>query len=237
MGEGTKVMNKSVLAIIPARGGSKGIPRKNIKDFAGKPLIAWTIEEARKSKYISRLILSSDDDEIIAVARQYGCEVPFKRPLELADDHTAGILPVLHALQMIDEKYDYILLLQPTSPLRTVQDIDQCIEYMFETNSPFIVSMSETQKSPYWMYKLDEQKTMEKIIPIDHIPATRQQLSQVYVLNGALYIGKTDQVRLHQTFLTDETKGFVMPYERSFDIDSPLDFWICEKLKQHGTVY
>ncbi|WP_322923964.1 acylneuraminate cytidylyltransferase family protein [Paenibacillus campi] len=223
---------KSVLAIIPARGGSKGIPRKNIKDFAGKPLIVWTIEEARKSKYITRLIVSSDDDEIIAVAQQYGCEAPFKRPQQLAEDHTSGMLPVLHALQMLDHKYDYVMLLQPTSPLRTTQDIDNCIEYIMDTDSSFVVSVSETSKSPYWMYTLDEQKMMQKLIPTANTPGIRQQLSKTYALNGALYIGKSELFQLHQTFLTSETKGFIMPYERSFDIDSPLDFWICEQLKQ-----
>ncbi|MCL9662778.1 acylneuraminate cytidylyltransferase family protein [Paenibacillus hunanensis] len=229
-----KMGQKSVLAIIPARGGSKGIPRKNIKQFAGKPLIAWTIEEACKSKYISRLILSSDDDEIIEIAKQYGCEVPFKRPKELADDAAAGMLPVLHALQMIDQEYDYVLLLQPTSPLRTVQDIDNCIEYIFKTNSSFVVSINETTKSPYWMYQLDDQGIMHKLIDLEHTPTSRQQLAKVYALNGALYIGEYKQVKTYQTFLTSETKGFIMPSERSFDIDTPLDFWICEQLKKHG---
>lgn len=225
---------KSVLAIIPARGGSKGIPGKNIKKFAGKPLISWTIEEAKKSKYISRLILSSDDDEIIMIAQQYGCEIPFKRPKELAEDNTSGMIPVLHALQNINEKFDYVLLLQPTSPLRTVEDIDQCIEYTISTNSTFVVSISEVNKSPYWMYEIDQQDTMKKLMTNDNTPAIRQQLSKVYVLNGALYIGKVEQFQMYQTFLTNETKGFIMPQDRSFDIDSPLDFWICEQLKQYG---
>nr|HPK54819.1 acylneuraminate cytidylyltransferase family protein [Smithellaceae bacterium] len=116
------IQGKTVLAIIPARGGSKGIPRKNITNLAGKPLIAWTIEEAKKSKYIDRLILSSEDNEIIQVAKEWGCEVPFIRPRELAEDDTLGIEPVLHALNTIKKKYDYVVLLQPTSPLRSVDD-------------------------------------------------------------------------------------------------------------------
>src|SRR3989339_1333873 len=106
--------NKRILALIPARGGSKGIPRKNIVSLAGKPLIAWTIEAARKSKFIDRTILSSDDDEIIALARRWGCEVPFVRPARLAQDTVAAGGPVLHALETIAEEFDYLVLLQPT---------------------------------------------------------------------------------------------------------------------------
>ncbi len=113
------IAGKTVLAIIPARGGSKGVPRKNIRLLAGKPLIVWTIDEAKKSKYIDRFILSSEDDEIIKIAREYGCEVPFKRPIELAQDDTPGIEPVIHAINTLEDKYDYVVLLQPTSPLRT----------------------------------------------------------------------------------------------------------------------
>lgn len=126
-------MQPKILAIIPARGGSKGVPRKNIRDLAGKPLIAWTIEEAKKSKYITRLILSSEDEEIIEAAKKYGCEVPFVRPIELAQDNTPGIEPVLHAIEKCPG-YDYVLLLQPTSPLRTVEDIDGCIEFLLNKN-------------------------------------------------------------------------------------------------------
>jgi CMP-N,N'-diacetyllegionaminic acid synthase len=115
---------KTILAIVPARGGSKGVPRKNIRLLAGKPLIAWTIDEAKKSRYIDRLILSSEDDEIIEVAREFGCEIPFKRPDELAQDDTPGIESVIHAINTLEEKYDFVVLLQPTSPLRTVEDID-----------------------------------------------------------------------------------------------------------------
>jgi len=114
--------NNMVLGIISARGGSKGIPRKNIKLLAGKPLIAWTIEEAQKSQYLDRLILSSEDMEIISTAQSWGCEVPFIRPAELARDDTPGIDPVIHALHQLAEQYDYVMLLQPTSPLRTVED-------------------------------------------------------------------------------------------------------------------
>lgn len=130
-------MTPTFLAIIPARGGSKGVPRKNIRNLAGKPLIAWTIEEAKKSKYINRVILSSDDNEIIEIAKNYNCEVPFVRPKNIAEDNTPGIDPVLHAIKQCPG-YDYVVLLQPTSPLRTVEDIDGCIRYMLNKKRIFV---------------------------------------------------------------------------------------------------
>jgi CMP-N,N'-diacetyllegionaminic acid synthase len=113
------INGKTILGIIPARGGSKGIPRKNLIIFGGKPLMAWTIEAGLQSHYIDRLILSSEDEEIIAVAREWGCEVPFIRPAELSRDDTPGIEPVIHAIKTLKTSYDYIILLQPTSPLRS----------------------------------------------------------------------------------------------------------------------
>ena len=145
------ISGKSILAIIPARGGSKGIPRKNIKLLAGKPLIAWTIDEAKKSIYIDRLILSSEDEEIIRIAKEWGCEAPFIRPAELAEDNTPGIDVVIHAIDALKEKYDYLVLLQPTSPLRKVEDIDRCIETCIDRNVPACISVSETMNHPYWM--------------------------------------------------------------------------------------
>lgn len=224
----------SILAIIPARGGSKGIPRKNIKDLAGKPLIAWTIEEAKKSKYITRLILSSDDDEIIEVAKKYGCEVPFKRPKEIAQDQTSGMEPVLHAIQQCPG-YDYVLLLQPTCPFRTVNDIDDCIESIIENNYTFCVSVTEAKETPYWMYTVDED-IMKPFIK--NPPANRQDLQKLYLLNGALYVGKTKDFLHEKKFLTAYTHPFIMAKENSYDIDEPIDFKICNWLmteKLEGT--
>ena len=150
------IKDKTVLAIIPARGGSKGVPLKNIRDVGGKPLIAWTIMEGKKSKYIDRLILSSEDERIINVAKKLGCEVPFTRPSSLAQDETPSIDVIVHAVQTIPEKYDYIVLLQPTSPLRKVTDIDNCIEQCLQKNAKACVSVTEPEKSPFWMYKIDE---------------------------------------------------------------------------------
>ena len=128
--------DKSVLALIPARGGSKGVPGKNIRPAGGKPLIAWTIEAAKCSRYIDRLILSTDDPAIVAVAKQFGCDVPFMRPAELATDQADSMVVVRHALQAIGERYDYLVLLQPTSPLRIAADIDAAVERCLQSDAP-----------------------------------------------------------------------------------------------------
>ncbi|WP_339261586.1 acylneuraminate cytidylyltransferase family protein [Lysinibacillus sp. FSL K6-3209] len=221
-------MKPKVLAIIPARGGSKGVPRKNIKVLAGKPLIAWTIEEAKKSKYITRTILSSDNEEIIQIAKEYGCDVPFVRPTELAQDDTPGITAVLHALEQC-EGYEYVVLLQPTSPFRTVEDIDNCIEYTINQQAKFCVSVTEAEQSPYWMYTIENGK-MKPIIEQDKLATRRQDLPNVYVLNGAIYVARVEDIIEKKTFLTEETTSFIMSNDNSLDIDTVLDFEISEYL-------
>ncbi|BCJ87884.1 acylneuraminate cytidylyltransferase family protein [Effusibacillus dendaii] len=217
------IAGKTVLAMIPARGGSKAVPHKNIRDVGGKPLIAWTIEEAKKSKYIDRLILSSDDNEIIRVANQWGCEVPFVRPSELAQDTTPGIDPVLHAMETLPEKYDYVVLLQPTSPLRTVDDIDSCIERCLEKQANACVTVTCPDKSPYWMYELDRQERLVPILDKGSAISRRQDLPSVYVLNGAVYVANCEWLLKNRTFLSGETVACLMPKERSWDIDSETD--------------
>jgi CMP-N,N'-diacetyllegionaminic acid synthase len=213
------ICGKSVLAIIPARGGSKGIPKKNIYEAAGKPLIAWTIEEARKSTYIDRLILSSDDDEIMAAGVRYGCEVPFRRPPELARDDTPGSAPVLHAINMLPG-YDYVVLLQPTSPLRTAEDIDACLALCERHSAASCVSVVEAEENPYWMFRVGEKDRMVSLFPGLPLHARRQDLPKVYELNGAIYVSAVDQMLRHETFLTDDTVMYVMPRDRSIDIDT-----------------
>src|SRR5215470_19477410 len=140
---------KKVLAIIPARGGSKGLAGKNIIEVAGKPLIAWTIAEANKSRYIDRLILSSDDPKTIEVAKAHGCEVPFVRPAELAQDETPGVDPVLHAISML-RGYEIVIVLQVTSPLRRVMDIDDCLDYLLSCDANACVSVTGVDQNPYY---------------------------------------------------------------------------------------
>lgn len=220
------INGKSVLAIVPARGGSKGVKRKNIRDLAGKPLIAWTIAEAKKSHYIDRLVLSSEDDEIIQVAREWGCEVPFKRPARLAADDTPGIAPVLYVLEMLPG-YDYVVLLQPTSPLRTVDDIDKCIEQCLENSAPACVSITQPSKSPFWSYTLDDRHRLTPLIK-GELMSNRQSLPVAYTLNGAIYVAQVGWLESSHSFISDETLGFEMSSENSWDIDTELDLALCE---------
>lgn len=223
------IAGKKVLAVIPARGGSKGVPRKNIRMLAGKPLIAWTISVAQESKYIDRLILSSEDEEIVQVARQWSCEVPFVRPVELARDDTPGIDPLLHALHMLPG-YDYVVLLQPTSPLRRVEDIDGALELCVSRGSNACVSVTVPEKSPYWMFTLDAEGQMHPLIDTGELINRRQDLPKAYAVNGAVYVAQCGWVMGKRSFLTDETLAYEMSRARSMDIDDELDLQLCEIL-------
>ena len=194
------INGKKVLAIIPARGGSKGLPGKNILELGGKPLIAWAIEAAQKSKYIDRLILSSEDKQIISVAQDWDCEVPFIRPAELALDKTPGIDPVLHAINTLTEKYDHVVLLQPTSPFRNVADIDNCIEFCIK-KAPACVSVVETSENPYWMFSMDSEKKMNHLIKTKMETYQRQLLPEIFKLNGAVYVAETAYILKNKKFL------------------------------------
>jgi N-acylneuraminate cytidylyltransferase len=218
-----------ILAIVPARGGSKGIARKNLCKVGGKPLIAWAIEAGHASRYIDRLILSSEDAEIIRVAEQWGCEVPFVRPAELAQDDTPGVEPVLHAIEQVPG-YELIVLLQPTSPLRTTTDIDGCIELCIAEGAKSCVSLCEVEQHPAWMYKLDEQARMNPLLSGEPDYARRQDLPPVYILNGAVYVAEREWLRRHRTFVAANTLGYVMPRERSLDIDQELDIKVCDEV-------
>lgn len=223
------INDRKVLGIIPARGGSKGVPRKNIREVAGKPLIAWTIEEAKKSKYIDRLILSTEDDEIISIAQEWGCDVPFVRPAELSQDDTPGIEPVIHAIQLLPG-YDYVVLLQPTSPLRKVEDIDGCIELCVSKQESSCVSVTMPDKSPYWMFTVDGDGLMHPLIEQTAIIPRRQDLPKVYALNGAVYVSNVTLLLEQRSFLTENTIAYVMTKSSSIDIDTDADINIAESL-------
>lgn len=221
------IKGKSVLAVIPARGGSKGVKRKNIRSLAGKPLIAWTIEAARKSKYIDRLIVSSEDAEVIRVAEKFSCESPFIRPAELARDTTPGIDPILHAIRSLPG-YDYVVLLQPTSPLRTHEDIDCSLELCEKLHASTCVSVTESDKSPYWMFTVNPKGILKHLVRQSEIPTRRQDLPKVYVLNGAIYIAKIKYLLQHRAFITKNTISYIMNKHNSIDIDTEEDLSIAE---------
>jgi len=217
-----------VLGLIPARGGSKGIPRKNIRTIAGRPLIAWTIETALKSSRLASVVVSTDDQEISEVARRHGAQVPFMRPSELAQDDTPGVDPVLHALDLLPE-FDAVLLMQPTSPLRSVGDIDGSIRLAEQTGAGCVVSVAQPSQHPYWMYLLDPEQYLQPFVAAKHV-TRRQDLPPIYAANGALYFARREWLQSRRTFIAADTVGYVMPAERSVDLDSPLDWKLAELL-------
>jgi len=220
---------KSILGIIPARGGSKKIPKKNIRPLMGKPLIYYTIREAKKSKYLSRIIVSTEDKEIAQIARGYGVEV-ITRPQELAQDDTPALPVYQHAIRFLEEKERYspdiIVVLQPTSPLRLAVDIDGAIEQFLKTEDYPVVSVCEVTHPPQWMY------TLRKgiLVPVlkGEIPARRQDALTVYQLNGAVYVIPRDTVMKQNSVLGKTTRAYLMPAERSIDIDTEIDFKLAE---------
>lgn len=227
-----------VLAVIPARGGSKGLPRKNILEAGGRPLIAWTIDAALAASCVDRVVLSTDDEEIAAVAKGFGCDVPFMRPPELADDEAPTIDVVMHALRSIPQ-HDVVILLQPTSPLRTAADIDAAFSLMKKRQAPSCVSVCPVEETPYWMYRIDAGDHLLSLMEPTLRANRRQDLPEVFSLNGAIYIADTAWLLGTQSFVTPETVAYVMPRERSIDIDSSedLDSFKNALLKEsHGSV-
>ena len=230
------INDKKLLAIIPARGGSKGLPGKNIKELCGKPLIAWTIEQARSCSNIDRILVSTDDREIAEVAKKYGAEVPFMRPPELASDSAATIDVIFHTIHWLkkceDYQAEYILLLQPTSPLRTSGDIDSAIGMLKDKNAQAVVSVCETEHHPWWSNILPEDGNMKDFIRPDILNKRRQDLPVFYRLNGAIYLAKTDYLSEQNSFFGPDTFAYKMFKERSVDIDSDLDFKLVSLLFQ-----
>jgi len=220
-----------VLAIVPARGGSKGVPRKNVRVVRGRPLIAWTIAAARAATVVDRVILSSDDQEIIAAARDAGCEVPFVRPAALATD-TASMLDVVHhAVENCGEEFEWIVLLQPTSPLRAASDIDATLKACLDTGAPACITVTAADKNPHWMFYRQADGHMSPVIEREGAAANRRQdLPQAYALNGAVYAARRSWLNKRTSFLSPETICHVMPRERSIDIDTETDFVILQAM-------
>lgn len=218
-----------VLAVIPARGGSKGIARKNLRVVGGEPLIYWSIAAAHASVYIDRTILSSEDPEIIEVAKSKGCDVPFIRPTELAQDTSEGVAPVLHALELV-LGYDLVVLLQPTSPLRLAADIDSCLEKLIERGGSSCVSISEAECHPYLAFHKAIDDRLRHFVPDRDISNLRRQdFPPAWRLNGAVYAARVSHLEMNRSFISRETVGYVMPSERSLDIDTLEDLALADQ--------
>ena len=229
--------DKKVLALIPARGGSKGIPHKNIIDLCGRPLIEYSISASRSSKYIDRVIVSTDDAEIARVSKESGADIPFLRPAELAGDNSKTVDAVLHAIKWLKangENYHILVLLQPTQPLRTSEDIDTAIEKFIQSNYQALVSVSPVDDNPLLIRSIEK----GRLIPLLNTSSTcrRQDMPTYYRVNGCIYINLIDELN-EATSFNDNTVPFVMSREHSVDIDEMRDLYIAEyylRTKERG---
>lgn len=212
-----------VLAVITARGGSKGLPRKNVLPLADRPLIGWTIAAARGAACVGRVVVSTDDDEIAQVAQTQGAEVPFMRPADLATDSATSVDVLRHALQACPG-HEYVVLLQPTSPLRLADDIDAAYTHMQGLGAPSCVSICEVDESPWLMYGQTEDGRLSRLLPEPPRGYRRQDLPAAYRLNGAIYIARVDWFLAGGSLIGPATVGYRMPADRSVDIDTQADF-------------
>jgi CMP-N,N'-diacetyllegionaminic acid synthase len=221
---------KTFLAIIPARGGSKRLPRKNILDLNGKPLIAYTIEASLNSKYIDKVIVSSDDKEILKISENYGANV-IKRPDYLASDTATSFDAIVHTIENT-EKYDFIIFLQPTSPLRTYKHIDESIELLDQKNADAIVSVCEMDHSPLWANTLDDSLVMNKFLREEVINKRSQDLERLFRLKGANYLCQTKSLLENKGFfLSKSIYAYKMNRESSIDIDEEIDLLLARFYK------
>jgi len=224
--------DKTFLAIIPARGGSKRLPRKNILNLHGKPLIAWSIEAGLKSQYIDAVVVTSDDDEILDISKKFGAET-IKRPDELAGDTATTFDAIKHTIDNL-EKYDYIVLLQPTSPLRDEKHINEAIELLESKNADAAVSVCEMNHSPLWSNTLPEDGNMKGFLRDEVLNKRSQDLEKYYRLNGGIYICKTDKLLEEESFfLQDNIFAYKMDRKSSIDIDTHGDFIYAELLQDN----
>jgi len=225
-----------ILGLIPARGGSKGIPRKNIFPVAGKPLLAWTCEAALASKSLSRVVLSTDDEEIAEVGRAWGVEVPFLRPAELATDTATSVDVALHALDWLEEHEGWhaevIVLLQPTSPLRTATHIDEAVAVFNVAAADTVVSVVPVRHnlSPFTLMRLENGRLYDfwdQPLPFDRY--RRQETPPLFARNGpALLVTRAQTLRCRKSFYGDFVAAYVMTEEESLDIDTPADLALAE---------
>jgi len=227
--------DKKILAIIPARAGSKRLPGKNSKVLCGKPLVQWTIEAALKCSSISKVIVSTDCENIAEIAKKCGVPVPFLRPKEIAGDTATAIDVVKHTVSYLNkqaENYDYIVWLQPTSPLRSSDNIIEALNVVESKNAAGVISVCECDHSPLWSNTLDEEGSMKNFLTSFLKKNPRSQaLPTYYRLNGAIYIAKVEDLLNEGTFfLENDLFSYVMSRESSVDIDHHLDFKLAEFL-------
>ncbi len=226
-----------MICFIPARGGSKGVPGKNIKEICGKPLIAWTIEAAKKAKGIDRVIVTTDDLAIATVAQEYGAEVPFLRPAELSSDTASAIDVYLHATEYVmnvtDQKLDKFMVLLPTVPLRNEKHIEEALAQFEKDGATTLISFAEAEVPASWYHKLDEEGRVHNAGFGQGVTMTNRQNNETYIVpNGALYILDYELLKNKRTYYCDNTVAYIMSREDSIDIDYPIDFEFAKCLME-----
>lgn len=224
-----------MIAIVPARCGSKGLPGKNVKDLLGKPMIAYTIEEALRSKYITEVIISTDCKEIEQVAVRYGAKSPFLRPEYLAGDTAKAIDNYMYTIDKLNSEFDYdiedFLVLQPTSPLRTVEDIDGAIELFRQKDAQSVISYTEEHHPIEWHKYITKDGKFENIF--EEKLLNRQEIKKSYYPNGAVFVFKYELIK-QKKYYSDESYAYIMPRFRSVDVDTIEDFKYIEFLMREN---
>ena len=232
------INNKKIIGIVPARIGSKGLKFKNLKKLNSKPLIYWPIKTLKKSKYVDKIILNTDSKKIKNLGIKMGAEIPFLRPKHLASDNSKIANTIIHTIQYFKKKkifFDYILLLEPTSPLTTTEDIDDAIKVLEKSNKNVdaLVSVAESVSAhPKFCVKLDKNQIIKSYDEKFHI-INRQKLDKAYFYSGNFYLSKVDSFIKLKTFYHKRTKAIVSTKAKSFEIDDELDFFIVEKIMKH----
>lgn len=226
-------MSEGTLAVIPARGGSKRVPNKNVREIGCKPLIAYTIEQAAEADCLDRTIVSTEDEEIRATAEEYGGDVPFERPAELATDDATASDVVEHALEWFaarDERYDEVCLLMPTTPFRESDDIDGAVRKLRQSDASSVVSVTEFGTPPNWAVTTEDDELRPYFDENPWEKTRSQEFPTLYHPNGAIFLARVSVFVERGEFYTDETVGYEMPRRRSLDVDEPYDLEMARAL-------
>ena len=225
-----------ILGLIPARGGSKGVPHKNIALLGGKPLIAYTLEAANQSKLLDRCIVSTDSQEIIEVCRKWSADIPFIRPSELAQDDTPTLPVVFHALNMLQKSYDAVMLLQPTNPFREAEDIDKAIIMLkSDPDADSVISVVKVGDShPARMKQIIDDVLIDPPFGEKIEGQRRQDLPELYLRDGAIYLTRTKIIYGQGSFKGRRSLAYIMPEERSVNVDGYIDLLLAEAILQHS---
>lgn len=224
------INNQTVLCLMLARGGSKGVPNKNIKLLNDKPLIYYTIQSVKEAKIFDKFILSTDSSEIGDIAINYGVEVPFLRPDKLSSDNSLFYDAIIHALKWVeknDKKYDLVQYVYPTTPLKIKDDYLNGLQLFQEKNADMVISVCEDHHTPFWSNSLPENNSLRDFIPTKY-HKNRQDLPRTYRINGCIFIAKWDVFYEKKDWFKQNTYAYIMPEERSVDIDTPFDFELAE---------